>query len=74
MADQPPLFDNLGVPVPEELALTLGHGPLVRPARVGFLAAMLAVWYADGRVTPAQKERLKDAARDAIQRAQDICG
>lgn len=67
--DAPRLFDAEGLQVPEEVALTLGDGPLARPARVGFLAGMLALWICDGKPSQAQKEALKTIARDTLERA-----
>lgn len=63
-----PLFDAEGLQVPEEIRLTLGDGPLVRPARVGFLAGMLATWLLGGKPTEAQKDALLDLSREFLQR------
>lgn len=60
-AEQPGLFDADGLAA--DLELTVGDAPHVRPARVGFLAGMLAIWIYDGKPSEAQKERLKDQAR-----------
>lgn len=71
--DQPGLFDEGGISAttPEEIRITLDDGPLARPARVGFLAGMLALWIYDGKPSPTQKERLKDIARETLLRAQE---
>jgi len=65
------LFDPEGLA--DDVRMTVHENPdVARPARVGFLAGMLAVWTLGDRASKAtewQKERLKDVAREALERA-----
>ncbi len=70
MPEQPGLFDTEGLAA--ELELTVGEGPLVVPARNGFLAGILAVWVFDGKPTPAQKNELLGIARQAVANAERL--
>lgn len=64
---QTPLFDAEGLA--SDFEVTMRDSPIARPARVGFLAGILAIWVYDGKPTDAQKERLKDVARRALAEA-----
>lgn len=70
--EQPGLFDAGAVPAPEEIALTLLEGPMARPARVGFLTGMLALWTCGGKPSEAQRQLLAEIARDALRRAHEV--
>lgn len=59
-----------------DIELTVRDSPLVRPARVGFLAGMLSTWILGPGVQPKEDLRVKlsDIARRAISEAEAIHG
>lgn len=66
------LFDPDGLL--SDVELTLSDGPIARPARVGFLGAMLLTWtLPEGKKpTKVQSELARDIAREALQRAESL--
>lgn len=65
--DQPGLFDAEGLVA--DVGLTLGDSPIARPARVGFLGGLIAVWAFGSSPTTAQKDRALEFARETLDRA-----